>query len=278
MAPPPHNMTKPEIEAFDAKDYWQTRLSLGLTAQGVGYIGYGLPFNRWMYRVRRNVFLRTVRGLGLNLPTLDVLDIGSGSGFYVDLWQSFGVKSVTAFDLTTVAVEHLRVKFPDVAAWEVDIGQPLPPGLAGSSQFNAVSAFDVLFHIVDDAAFARAITNISTLVAAGGYLLISDNFVHGAERRNVHQVSRSLARFNSVLTEAGFVIERRIPMFILMNAPIDTRTNWPFKAWRLMMGPVRVMHWFGYVQGALMYPLEVLLTRFLSESPTTELIVCRKED
>jgi len=269
-------MTRPEIEAFDPKDYWQARLSLGLTAHGVGYLGYGLPFNKWMYRVRRNVFLRTMHELGLNFSALDVLDIGSGTGFYVGLWRALGVKSITAFDLTTVAVKHLRAHFPEVVSWEVDIGQPLSSPLASGSKFDAVSAFDVLFHIVDDAAFARAISNISTLIAPGGYLLISDNFVHGTERRNVHQVSRSLVSFTDALTAAGFVVERRLPMFVLMNAPVDTRTNWPLKAWRLMMGPVRVMHWFGHLQGALMYPLELVLTRILSESPTTELIVCRK--
>lgn len=67
-------------------------------------------------------------------------------------------------------------------------------------------------------------------------------------------------------------------MFVLMNAPIDTPGKWYMKAWRYMMGPVRVLHWIGHIQGALMYPLEVLLTRVLSESLTTELLVCRKVD
>jgi hypothetical protein len=67
-------------------------------------------------------------------------------------------------------------------------------------------------------------------------------------------------------------------MFVLMNAPIDTPGKWYMKAWRYAMGPVRVFNWFGHIQGALMYPLEVMLTRFLAESPTTELLVCRKVD
>src|ERR1700716_316355 len=87
---------------FDPTRYWESRLSSHLSVRGVGYLGYGVPFNRWMYRVRKNVFRRVLRDLSLTLPALDVLDVGAGTGFYVDLWRSAGAGSVTAFDLTRV--------------------------------------------------------------------------------------------------------------------------------------------------------------------------------
>lgn len=261
---------------FDPRGYWQSRLSSNLSVHGVGYLGYGLPFNTWMYRVRKRVFRRVIGDLGLNMSTKDVLDIGAGTGFYVDLWRSAGARSVTAFDLTSVSTDHIRRKFPGVEAVELDIGKPLPPRYGSRPQFDIISAFDVLFHIVDDAAFARAIDNISAMLRPGGYVLLSDNFVHGPELRIVHQVCRPLDQIVAALRRAGLVTERRVPMFVLMNTPIDTRGHAYAKAWRYMMGPVRLFNWLGHVQGAVMYPLELLLTRFLSESPTTELLVCRK--
>jgi len=229
-----------------------------------------------MYRVRKRVFRRVLDDLPLNMSTQDVLDIGAGTGFYIDLWRSAGAKSVTAFDLTSASTEHIRRTFPGVEAVELDIGRPLPPKYGTRSQFDLISAFDVLFHIVDDTAFARAIENIASLLRPGGYAMLSDNFVHGPELRIVHQVCRPLDQIVAALRKAGLELERRVPMFVLMNTPIDTRSRIYAKAWRYMMGPVRLLHWLGHVQGAVMYPVEILLTKFLAESPTTELLVCRK--
>jgi SAM-dependent methyltransferase len=265
-----------DAATFDPRRYWQSRLSSNLSIHGVGYFGYGLPFNTWMYRVRKRVFKRVLHDLPLGVSGATVLDIGAGTGFYVNLWRSAGAKSVTAFDLTSVATEHIRGKFPGVEAVEVDISHPLSAQYDSTSKFDIVSVFDVLFHIVDDAGFEQAIANIAELLVPGGYLLLSDNFVHGTERRTLHQVSRPLDRICDLLRASGFIIERRVPMFVLMNAPIDTNSGWYMSAWRYMMGPVRLWHWLGHLQGALMYPLEIMLTKTLSESPTTELLVCKK--
>lgn len=60
----------------------------------MGYRALGRPFNTCMYRVRREVFVREVSALELDPSSCRVLDVGSGTGFYVDLWQQMGVTSV----------------------------------------------------------------------------------------------------------------------------------------------------------------------------------------
>jgi hypothetical protein len=57
---------------------------------------------------------------------------------------------------------------------------------------------------------------------------------------------------------------------------VDTSTSWPFKFWRLAMLPVSALPPLGRIYGALLYPLELQLTRFLRESPTTEMMICQK--
>jgi SAM-dependent methyltransferase len=94
------------MTSVDAKDYWESlhRASYGLTS--VGYIGVGKPFNAWMYRVRRPVFRNTVQPF---IPVPDdrrILDIGSGTGFYLDRWRELGFHNITGSDVSELAVKH----------------------------------------------------------------------------------------------------------------------------------------------------------------------------
>src|SRR5215217_7388946 len=100
------------MSGFDARAYWERRLSEQFTLDGVGYAGLGRSFNAWMYRVRRRVFLQTVKPLLNDPAATDVLDIGSGTGFYVDRWHELGVRSLTGSDLTDTAMARLTDRYP----------------------------------------------------------------------------------------------------------------------------------------------------------------------
>lgn len=95
-----------------SRAFWEERLAADWNETGVGYRALGRAFNTWMYRVRREVFLREVGRLPLDVRAADVLDVGSGTGFYVDLWKELGARSVTGCDLTQAAVDRLRDRFP----------------------------------------------------------------------------------------------------------------------------------------------------------------------
>jgi len=115
IAPPP----LPADAHTDAlRDYWEERLRGDYSLGGVGYQGLGETFNRWGYRARRRVFLRLMRPL--IAPGARVLDIGSGTGFYLGLWRELGAGSVTGSDLTAVAVERLAARQPGVEAVRLD--------------------------------------------------------------------------------------------------------------------------------------------------------------
>jgi SAM-dependent methyltransferase len=272
---------------FNHREYWESRLREHFTPAGVGYLRLGRRFNEWMYRVRGEVFDRAVGAVsGYRLPVTgdrlpvtghQVLDVGPGTGFYVERWRRLGAH-VTGLDLTAVSVERLSERFPDARFVQADIGGapesiPLEPG-----SFQAISAFDVLFHIVDDAAYARAFRNIARLLAPGGWFIWSDNFLHDATSRVAHQASRPLAESERLLEAAGLAVERRMPMFVLMNYPADTRSRLPRWLWTAMVSPAMLAEPFGWLLGATLYPLERVLVRRLRESPSTELMICRKRE
>ncbi len=262
-------------DGFTAKDYWERRLRGHFSLEGVGYLRLGQRFNEWMYRVRGEVFDRVVADLGLGTTGQQVLEVGPGTGFYVDRWLRRGA-AVTGVDLAPVVASTLATRFPSARFLQADIGLPLAPPLSDETgRFDVVSAFDVLFHIVDDESYARALANIASLLKPGGVFIWSDNFIHRPTTRVTHQVSRSLPDITSALDRAGFTIEARVPMFMVMNYPADA-SRLAGLAWTVMMSPAMVSNALGGLMGRLLYPIERRLVRSAKESPSTELMICRR--
>lgn len=254
--------------------YWNARFRTHWGPHAVGALAYGRQYNAWLYRVRKQVFRRLCRGLKLNLRGARVLDVGCGTGFYIEQWWSLGA-AVEGLDFSDEATARLRNAFPDVTFHTADVSDP--GALTGLASFELISAFDVLFHIVDDALYQSALNTMSQALRPGGYFLYSDNFLHGPTRAfGDYWKSRSLGHVEGALAIAGFEILRRVPMFAVMNAPVDSRWRYAEWLWEMAMKPVRRSELAGYAMGALLYPVEIGLLALLREGPSTEVMICRK--
>lgn len=258
----------------DSEGYWNDRLSQRFTLAGVGWLGLSEPLNRWMYRVRRDVFLRAARPLVKAVRDPVALDIGAGTGFYTALWIELGARP-TASDLTTVAVSRLGDRYPGIEVVRFDVAAE--GGVLGGRSFDLVSAMDVLFHILDDTAYERAIFNLHALVKPGGHLILSENRLRGDEHRGDRQVSRSAETIDRMLNEAGFKVVSRRPMFVLMNTPVNSNSRLLRGWWELVADLARRRPRAGGAVGAVVYPVERLLVRALSEGPSTQLLVCQAQ-
>ncbi|HME11381.1 MAG TPA: class I SAM-dependent methyltransferase [Candidatus Acidoferrum sp.] len=255
-------------------EYWEQRLTKLGGLDGVGFIGFGLAYNEWMYRVRKRIFLKHIRSVAFDPSTAQVLDVGSGTGFWVEVWKSLGVKKLTASDITVVASERLREKYPEYRVLRMDITSP-EAGAPGQ-QYDLISAIDVLFHIVDDGGFSRTFTNVGRLLKPGGFFLFSENLPHRAIPHSVTQVNRSLESVSAEVAGAGMRIVKRVPMFVVMNAPVDVRSAFLLRLWKLFMAPLQHFPVLGNAYGAALFPLECLLLEIFREGPSTELVICQK--
>ena len=262
------------MSSDERRTFWEGRLDEDWSETGVGYRALGRRFNTWMYRVRREVFLREVGALDLDWPRTRVLDVGSGTGFYVQAWRDLGAGSVTGCDLTQAAVDRLRTRFPNVRFHRLDIAEP-GELLAEDGLFDVASCMDVLFHITDDARYVAALESIASAVRPGGHFVLSENFVHRGVERGPNQANRTLEWITEALDEAGFDVIRRTPMLVLMNAQVDAGPVWR-KAWGGALRAATVTEATGWLAGAALYPLERRLVRTRSESPTTEIMLCRR--
>jgi SAM-dependent methyltransferase len=299
-------MPEAEKPAYEPGRYWNERLQKDFSLAGAGHTGVGLSFNRWAYRVRRRVLLRVLREQGLAVRGARVLELGFGTGFYLDLWREEGVAHVTGFDIASVAVQAARERWEcgtgapagapyrtagaavphGRSGWrleEADIGKPLPLGDSAGT-FDLATAFDVLFHLVDDAAWNGALDNLAAGLKPGGHAVVFDKFQR-TESAVSHVKRRTLAAYQEALAARGFEVAAVRPIFFFMNSPTDltglSKPLWklawslaklPYKAGRVVgLGEV-----LGGAAGAALYVPELALGRIFSSGPSTKVLVARK--
>ena len=257
----------------EALEWWEERHREHSGFDAVGYAGAGEAYNAWLDRIRRRLFRRHVAPLVR--PGSAVLDVGSGTGFYVNLWREAGAANVTGSDVSPTAVARLRTRFPGVRIDRFDLsGAPedLPEG-----PFDLVSAFDVLFHLIDDAAYRRALANLSAITRPGGMLVISENFRRQGTRRFASvQVNREEREVLGALSGAGFEVVVRRPMFVVMNAPACGGGPLLHSWWRWVHRQLTTRPRAGAVLGPVLYPLELACLAGVRRAPSTELAICRR--
>jgi 2-polyprenyl-3-methyl-5-hydroxy-6-metoxy-1,4-benzoquinol methylase len=257
--------------------YWEKRLAEHWGIEGVGNIGLGIAYNRWQYRQRESIFRRYIASLPGHLREASILDVGSGIGFWLTVWNSLEVKSLTGVDITSIAVQNLRLAHPQVRVIQLDISSP-SAGEVLDAQYDFISAMDVLSHITSDVAFSSALENISKALKPGGYFVFSENLPHKERNRNFNsiQANRTIGMFTQALACHQMRIVVRAPIFVLMMTPLDTSSEAPRKLWRLLMEPLRHFPFLGHLYGPVLFSIDQLLTRIFREGPSTELVICKK--
>jgi SAM-dependent methyltransferase len=223
---------------FDARHYWEERLRAHPDITGVGYLGLSPRFIEVQYHARREQIEKALRQYHLsNLSGRSVLDVGSGTGIWLDFWRRHGPDRLVGLDFAQPSVDRLRKQFPDLTIVQADLSViPLP--LPEESRFDVISAIDVLLHIVDPEGFQRAIANLAQHCAPGGLFIISDPIVQGKgyvpPRSSTYDKVRTLATYQEVLEANGFTIESVRPSNILVNTPLEASSYRAFRAWKFL--------------------------------------------
>lgn len=268
-------------EGYCPEKYWEERFSHGVSLKTVGYLGLSLNFNKWLYRVRRYVLLNVLSTLKIPLNNMSVLEIGPGSGFYVDIWKSLGVKKLAGIEITKTATTKLRESYPEYEFIQGDISRPELQKLINGS-YNVVTCFDVLFHITNDSDFENALKNVAAALKRNGYLFITDLFPYNREFSGYHQKSRQLKCYLEFLNQQGIELIKKVPVFFLMHPPVKTKNKLLNYWWGGLMKGFGLFSFlglqeiFGFCAGAVLYPVEVFFLKRIKQGPSTELIVCKK--
>lgn len=257
----------------DPVHYWQNLLSRDFSLRGVGYWRKGKSYNAWMYKARRRAIKRLIKDIPIVTEGRRILDIGTGTGFYVELWKENNPGFIKGVDIAEVSVQELKKKYPQYKFEVQDISKPVSPGV---ETYDIIGLFDVLFHIIDDEKFNVAIRNMKAYSRKGTLILLSDALgkVSLPPFGNCH--TRSLETYERILKENGIEILKIVPLFFFLNPPysvINRRLTFFFYlVWELMT-LFTMIRPIGYIEGALFYFLDGFLPKIFSTCPSTKILV-----
>jgi SAM-dependent methyltransferase len=264
--------------ALPPDQYWEQRLGRDFSLGGVGHFGLGRAFNEWAYRVRRAAVRRTLLRHGIRADRSDILEAGFGTGYFVELWLELDARSILGLDITQRAVDAFSARFPRHRFLRQDIAAPNCPRFGA---FDIVTAFDVLFHLLDEADFRRAIANLCRQLKPGGYLLVTDIFSTSIALRGPTQHSRPLPAYRELLRAQGVKVAEVRPIFFTMSSPVDvsgprareaSRAFWRGLSLVLEKAPVA-----GHILGPLCYLIDRTLQRTSLRGPSVKLLVARAD-
>jgi len=212
---------------FDPKQYWEERLQKHCDLEGVGCVGRSATLNQFVYRAKTRAMNRVLSKLPLALASsnLRMLDIGAGTGFWIDYFLAKGIKSITAVDITPAAVKFLKEKYcssETVNCLCADVGSDeFSEGVR--PMFGLVIAMDVLYHIIENEKFCAAIRNIARVLEPGGYFFLTDILSSSKEamspQQHVHW--RCLTAYKRELEKNSLDIVYLAPVYTLLQSPVD---------------------------------------------------------
>jgi SAM-dependent methyltransferase len=243
---------------FNAQGYWEERLRAHPGVRGVGHLGLSLHATEQQYRRRMRQIDVGLRRHGLSdLRGRAVLDVGAGTGIWLEFWHRHRAGRVAGLDFTQVSVEQLMQRFPDDLIVRADLSVvPLP--LPDDARFDVISAIDVLLHILDADGFERSIANLAHRCAPGGWVIAADPLISGrgyvpAAIYGTHNVVRTVDDYRQSLAAHGFVVRSVLPAMVLLNTPLEATSERAYK---------RLVRWWTLYQRLqryrpLAYPVEL---------------------
>ncbi len=270
------------MDRYTAVDYWSSLHEGRHDESTVGYPGLPVSLNKAMYGALRESVGSLVDA---HAPLHDpgrVLDVGAGTGIWVDFWKRHGAREVVGIDLAEASVRALQDRFPKDTFVAGDVSAETLPV---DGAFDVISVMSVLLHVTDDERWARALRNLHDLLEPGGHLIVIDAITaHDWYGPPVDPTSssraRPLAEYREGLRAAGFELVELRPATVVLSNVGDTRSRYTFaamwRAWGLLSQLTHGRERVGTVAGAVLKTVDRPLRRMLPHGPSAKLLLARR--
>jgi len=185
---------------------------------------------KYHYNAVENSIILALKRFRPQLSTVArVLDIGSGSGHWIDFYRSYYRPSaIYGVDIAQPAVEFLEAKYAESSDVTVICADVTDDGFHLDGTFQLINAIGVLFHIVEDAKWRTALRNLAACLSTDGIMLVGGQFGLTTQNVQAHKTDdfeswdevrestapsvrvnkrlRSLGTWKAAASEAGLVV------------------------------------------------------------------------
>ena len=260
----------------DLTEYWNKRYDT-IDATKSGHIDLPAEYNAWLYLRKQRHVAKAVAKLGGSLRGARLLEIAAGSGAWMAFWEKQGVLDYCGIDLSQRAIDGLKTRFPGHRYFQRDLNDLGMAGVVGSG-YDCVSAIDVLYHVIDDQQFRAVLVDLASVLNAGGWLIIHDQFLRGPTQDHGGYIRwRTLTDFEAALRDAGFEVLYRRPTFFCMVQVADF-SGWAAKVMRSLWDRVTypAIARFPRLAGAIGFGVDSVVCAALRDGPSFKLMICRK--
>ena len=182
---------------FNAREYWESRHSATAgQLRATGHIQLNEQENEADYRAKREQIVDALKRHCPDSTGRTLLDAGCGTGIFTASFVDMGF-AVTGVDFSATAVESARrrtqANFLVADLVEMRLNQ----------KYDVIASVDVLFHVVDDRAWRKALGTLGIHLRQGGLMLIQEHLIDptssGATGRQGHVHFRSLEKYRRAL-------------------------------------------------------------------------------
>jgi SAM-dependent methyltransferase len=267
------------IEGYDPKAIYSRLYNKSFDLAASGYPKLALTFNTWLYRNFSRALINLLRDCGIEIRGARVLELACGSGYFTESFRRMEPAALTGVDLAPESVERLSEWHKSYTFVEADITDPgldLP-----GKPFDFASAFNVVFHILDDKKFKQAIINMGRHLDKGGWAIINDSLPPTSTGPRGHVRFRSLDMFEEALMEAGLeILELRLIQYWgaePVGDPEDPAVKKADREWSRLSRQAWKSEFRGWLAGSIFYLMNY--SRKVSDPlslPFSKFILARK--
>ncbi len=146
----------------------------------------------------------------INERELTILDIGSGTGHWIDFYQSIlNVKNIIGCEISSVCADFLKEKYKNDEKVKIEISDILDIK-DYENKFDVINAIGVVFHIVDDNKWEKTIINCSKMLKKDGILIVGGNFGLVTQNVQFHKSDSNLFTENESINNNVYLVNKRI--------------------------------------------------------------------
>lgn len=269
---------------YHPETYWDGLVGRTFDLRAVGYPELSLEFNQCLYEAMVDSVERGLERWALApgwLEKAEVLDVGSGVGFWIDFWMRRGAGGITGIDLTQPSVQRLGAKYPSARFHQADAAEPRPEW---NARFDMISAMSILNHIAVQSRWTQALLNLGAMLRPGGRLIVMDPILNHSWKGKpfdpaMHGRARLVSEHAEVLARQGVRIDFVLPTAVLLANPVDARSRAGYRALELgwsVTHRIARREWSMRAARPALYALDRWLAR-RQVMPSSKLLFCSKE-